>query len=258
MRRRGASRDRLAVLTTLRSGVAGGRIVDRLASVSALEIGPERVDEQQLGIGACHNRNSTAAAHPKCGQSSSGGNRASRALRERASSMLAGSSRTVARAARQGGGSGGNFSLRAVIERNHQRRPGLSAVRATARRSSRPGRAQAAPAPITRAARLRKPARRARSPGNGGAAHQVVTSASGRANSPTKRVRRQNLDAERARRATDAAHRFDSCCARDARQEARLRPAPVAVHDDGDMAAVGCASERAWPDGIALPVQRSP
>ena len=52
-----------------------------------------------------------------------------------------------------------------------------------------------------------------------------------------KRVEREILDAEFARRADDFARRIRAApVALDARQVARLRPAPVAVHDHRDVA----------------------
>ena len=61
-------------------------------------------------------------------------------------------------------------------------------------------------------------------------------------------VDRQIGDAELDRRAHRAAHRLDAApMALETRQAARLRPAPVAVHDDGDvlgLAAIGFEARR--------------
>src|SRR3546814_17672510 len=53
----------------------------------------------------------------------------------------------------------------------------------------------------------------------------------------TEGVERHRLDTEVARRAHDGAHRLDAgLVAGDARKQALLGPAAVAVHDDSDMA----------------------
>src|SRR3546814_4912145 len=55
-----------------------------------------------------------------------------------------------------------------------------------------------------------------------------------------KGVERQHLYAEVGRGLHDAAHRLHTpAMTHDARQETPLRPAAVAIHDDGDMAGAG-------------------
>src|SRR3546814_4162492 len=63
-----------------------------------------------------------------------------------------------------------------------------------------------------------------------------------------KGVERQHLYAEVGRGLHDAAHRLHTpAMTHDARQETPLRPAAVAIHDDGDMAGAGMPARHCLP-----------
>ena len=67
-----------------------------------------------------------------------------------------------------------------------------------------------------------------------------------------KGVERQVADAQLARRVNDGAHRLHTpAMTLDAREPALLRPAAVAVHDDGDMVGnIGAGRLHAWTPAL--------